>query len=75
MANNFTIFILFSCNEWKEYSSMRLIATSTNVKEIYKAIKSAIRKGDMNYGGLTGSAGVNLFKEDSSNNCIDLDLL
>jgi len=35
MPDYSTIYILYSCNEWKGYSSMRLIAASTGIEDIY----------------------------------------
>jgi len=35
MPDYSTIYILYSCNEWKEYNSMRFIAASTGIEDIY----------------------------------------
>ena len=35
MPDYSTIYILYSCNEWKGYSSMRFIAASTGIEDIY----------------------------------------
>lgn len=42
-------FLLFSCNEWKEYSSMRLVGISMDLEIIYIMIGSKIKSGDMLY--------------------------
>ena len=75
MQNHSTIFILYSCNQWKEYSSMNSIVASTNMDDIYKEIKKEIRLGNMNYEKATKRAGIKLFNEDLKNNRVNLDLL
>ena len=57
------IYLLYSCNEWKEYSSMRLIMASTDEEKIIKQIKKEIRSGDMAFDGHKGKKGVNSFEE------------
>ena len=44
-----THYMLFSCNEWKEYSSMRLVGISMDLEIIYIMIGSKIKSGDMLY--------------------------
>ena len=44
------IYILYSCNEWKNHSSMSLIMASTSESKIRKEIKSQIKDGNMKYG-------------------------
>ena len=75
MQNHSTIFILYSCNQWKEYNSMSSIVASTSMDEIYKAIKKEIRLGNMDYEKATKRAGIKLFNEDLKNNRINFDLL
>lgn len=75
MLDYATIFTLFSCNEWKEYSSMRFISASTNIGDIHKKIKSEIRQGNMDYNGSTKRAGVKAFVSDIENNRVELGLL
>jgi len=75
MQNHSTIFILYSCNQWKEYSSMSSIVASTSIDDIYKEIKKEIRSGNMDYEKATKRAGIRLFNENLKNNCINLDLL
>lgn len=43
------VWMLFSCNEWKE-KPMPLIRASTSPFQIKKAIITCIEKGDMEYG-------------------------
>jgi|GEM_PF-6783190 len=69
MPDYSTIYILYSCNEWKGYSSMRFIAASTDIEDIYKVVKSEIRCGDVDYNGLTKRRGAKLFKEEWQSNC------
>ena len=75
MQNHLKIFILYRCNEWKEYSSMKPITASTSMDEIYKAIKKEIRWGNMDYEKATKREGIRLFNEAFENNRINLDLL
>ena len=42
-------FLLFSCNEWKEYGSMRLVGISMDLEVIYIMVGSKIKIGDMLY--------------------------
>lgn len=43
------IYILSSCNEWKEYSSMSLVVATTSVKKIKNIIIQRIKDDDMEY--------------------------
>lgn len=43
------IYILSSCNEWKEYSSMSLVAATTSIRKIKSIIIQKIKDGDMEY--------------------------
>lgn len=43
------IYILFSCNEWKEYSSMSLVAATASVRKIKSIIIQMIKDDDMEY--------------------------
>ncbi len=45
------IYILYTCNEWKEYSSMSLVAASTSIRKIKSIIIQEIKDGDMEYKG------------------------
>ena len=42
-------FLLFSCNEWKAFSSMRLVGVSMDLNVIYIMVGSKIKIGDMLY--------------------------
>lgn len=75
MSDNSIIFILYSCNEWKEYSSMHTIAASTNIGDIYKVVKNEIRKGNMDYDCLSKHDGVKKFDEVLANGRLNKDLL
>lgn len=44
------IYLLYSCDEWKSWSSISLIMASTSQNKIRKEIKSRVRNGDMEYG-------------------------
>jgi len=44
------IYILYSCNEWKNHSNMSLIMASTSESKIRKEIKFQIKEGNMEYG-------------------------
>lgn len=58
------VFILFTCNAHKEYSSMRLAAATTNPKTLYAIVGDSILKGDMGYGGQSKEAGLELYIRD-----------
>lgn len=58
------VFILFTCNAHKEYSSMRLAATTTNPKTLYAIVGDNILRGDMGYGGQSREAGLELYIRD-----------
>ena len=75
MQNQSSIYILYNCNEWKEYSSMKTVAASTGINDIYRAAKKEIHSGNIEYCGLTKRAGVQLFSEDLINNRINTALL
>lgn len=44
-----TYYILFSCNVWKECSSMRMLGVTDNPESLYVMIGSCIRADDMLY--------------------------
>lgn len=44
------IFLLYSCDEWKSWGSMRLIGTFLNPKECRMAIKTLIDQGQVEFG-------------------------
>jgi len=43
------IYLLYSCNEWKNHSSINLIMASTSESKIRKEIKSQIKEKNMEY--------------------------
>ncbi|HCL4455253.1 TPA: hypothetical protein N2D10_003280 [Clostridium botulinum] len=43
------IILLYSCNAWKEYSSMSLVMASTSERKIRKEIINQIKNKDMEY--------------------------
>lgn len=43
------IYILYSCNGWKEYSSMSLVAATTSLNKLKNIIIQIIKDGDMEY--------------------------
>jgi len=43
------IYLLYSCNEWKNHSSMSLVMASTSESKIRKEIKSQIKEKNMEY--------------------------
>lgn len=43
------IYILSSCNEWKDYSSMSLVAATTSIRKIKSIIIQKIKDNDMEY--------------------------
>lgn len=42
-------FLLYSCNEWKAFSSMGLVGVSMDLNVIYIMVGSKIKIGDMLY--------------------------
>ncbi len=45
------IYILSTCNEWKEWSSMSLVAASTSLRKIKSIIIQKIKDNDIEYKG------------------------
>lgn len=50
-----TIHLLFTCNAWKEYSSMRLACASTTPDAIDDAIVSLLEDGSVEFAGVSNS--------------------
>lgn len=44
-----TIYILCSCNDWKEYDGMRLVAATTSLYKLKNIIIRKIKDEDMEY--------------------------
>lgn len=74
-ASTDQIYILYSCNEWKEHSSKRLIAASTDMSMLYTVIGNEILEGNMDYDGKTNKEGLTAFRKDFQKGCINLDSL
>lgn len=55
------IYIISSCNEYKEYNSMRLVAATTSVKKIKNIIIKQIKEEEMTY--TRGNADPSLTKQ------------
>lgn len=70
-----THYMLFSCNEWKEYSSMRFLGATDNPETLYVMIGSCIRADDMLYGCDNSKESWKHFQEDYHHSEINLDLL
>ena len=47
------IYYLHSCNEWKEYSSMRLLFIGTSQQKLKMKISKEIEEGNMEYKPVT----------------------
>ena len=43
------IYLLYSCDDWKSYSSFRLVMASTNENEVRKEVIKQVDKGYMDY--------------------------
>lgn len=70
-----THYMLFSCNAWKEYSSMRFLGATDNPETLYVMIGSCIRADDMLYGCDSSKESWKCFQEDYHYGGINLDLL
>lgn len=44
------IYVLSSCNAWKEWSSRHTILVTTSIRKVRKEVKAQIKKGDMEIG-------------------------
>lgn len=58
-----TIYILSTCNEWKEWSSMSLVAASTSLRKIKSIIIQKIKDGDMEYKGRCSEENASITKQ------------
>ena len=75
MENTDTIYLLYTCNAWKEHSSLRVILTTTDKETLFAAVANSIFEGEMEYEGLKNHAGLLRFKEDYDNENIDFSKL
>lgn len=60
------IYYLHSCNEWKEYSSMRLLFNGTSQQKLKLKISKEIEEGNMEYydGDLSQKEQAKKFRKD-----------
>lgn len=62
------ICILSSCDEWKSWNSMSLVAASTSIRKIKSIIIHKIKEGDMEYrkgdDNRSKTAQIKLFRDD-----------
>lgn len=70
-----THYVLFSCNAWKEYSSMRLLGVTDDPEALYVMIGSCIRADDMFYIYDNAEESWRQFQADYHDGKVDLDLL
>lgn len=70
-----THYVLFSCNAWKEYSSMRLLGVTDDLEALYVMIGSCIRADDMFYIHDNAEESWRQFQADYHDGKVDLDLL
>lgn len=70
-----THYVLFSCNEWKEYSSMSLLGVTDNLETLYVMVGSCIREDDMLYKCDNSKESWKQFQEDYHYGEVNLDLL
>lgn len=68
-------FLLYSCNEWKELSSMRLAGVSIDLNVIYIMVGSKIKTGDMLYQSDNKKESWEIFQRDYRLGEIELDQL
>jgi hypothetical protein len=69
------VYLLYSCNEHKEYSSMRLIAATADTNTLYAVIGNNIFEGNMEYDGESNHNGFIRFREDYRQGSINFDKL
>lgn len=70
-----THYVLYSCNEWKEYGSMRFLGATDNPETLYVMIGSCIRADDMLYGYDNSKESWKCFQEDYHHGEINLGML
>ena len=69
------IYLLYACNLWKEFSSMRVVLATTDKETLYAAAANSIFETEMDYDGLSGGEGLLRFKADYEDDCVDFDKL
>lgn len=68
-------FLLYSCNEWKAFSSMRLVGVSMDLNVIYIMVGSKIKTGDMLYQSDNKKESWGIFQRDYRLGEVELDQL
>ncbi len=68
---NKLIYLLFSCNEYKEYSSFRLLMATTHQKRLDAKIRKNIKNSIFGYKGLSFLDGVRQWDLEEYNNMRD----
>ena len=71
MENTDTIYLLYTCNQWKEHSSMRVVLATTDKETLYAAVASEIFEGGMEYEGYKNHVGLLSFKNDYEDETVD----
>ena len=66
-----TIYLLYTCNLWKEHISKRVVFATMDKESLYAAAANNIFETDMEYEGLTSHDGLLRFKKDYEDNCVD----
>lgn len=58
------VFLLYTCDIWKEFSSMRLVGATNDVNMLCSMIANQILSGNMDYDGKSKQDGFLRFRED-----------
>ncbi len=66
------IYLLYTCNEWKERASMRLAVATKSEKKLVSQIKKEIKMGWMEVDGLTGEKGIQAFEKQDCSHKYDI---
>lgn len=69
------IFILYTCNEWKETSSMRAAGATSDINVLCAMVGSKIKAGEMLYRSDNRDESWECFKQDHQRNKVMLDCL
>jgi hypothetical protein len=57
------VYILFSCNEWKEYSSMRIASIHKNIQSLKKAIEEEVLNGNMEFDHIENLSSLDILRD------------
>ena len=71
MENKDTIYLLYTCDEWKSRDSMRVSDVTTDKDTLYSIIASNVFEGTMSYQGIKNHAGLLCLKADFDMEQID----